>query len=154
MDKLSKKQITFDLNQKSLSSHYPRPKLTINPTFYKKAYSDIKRFMKKNGFEHRQYSVYVSNEKMSNSDINLLTQKLAKEMPWLSKCTNELDVTNVGSQHSLTKLLDETTKEVELESTKREDKGQSLNDWKSAILDSKENHNGKSKGVSDKGYDR
>ncbi|NCC08485.1 MAG: hypothetical protein EOM30_10740 [Clostridia bacterium] len=73
----SRKQITFDLSQKALTEHYPRPKLSVNPTFYKKAYSDISRFMRKNGFEHRQFSVYTSIEKLTNTDINLLMDNLA-----------------------------------------------------------------------------
>lgn len=77
----SRKQIAFDLSQSALSEHYPRPKFTVNPKFYKKAYADIGRFMKKHGFEHRQFSVYTSIERMTGMDINLLMEDLAKEMP-------------------------------------------------------------------------
>lgn len=54
----SRKQITFDLSQKDLAINYPRPKITINPKFYKKAYWDISQFMKMNGFEHRIFCLY------------------------------------------------------------------------------------------------
>lgn len=105
----SRKQITFDLSQKALSENYPRPKLSINPKFYKKAYADISRFMKKNGFEHRQFSVYTSIDKVTNTDINLLMDNLAKEMPWLTLCVNQIDVTNIGTQHSLLQTLEAAT---------------------------------------------
>lgn len=65
----SRKQITFDLRQAALKQFYPKKPLSLNPQHYKKAYRDIQRFMEKNGFEHRQYSVYTSIEKLSVADI-------------------------------------------------------------------------------------
>lgn len=102
---LSRKQITFDLNQKALSRNYPRPKITINPKFYKKAYKDISQFMKENGFEHRQYSVYTSGENLTTYDVVGLMEKLAAKMPWLYPCVNEIDVTDIGEQHSIKEIL-------------------------------------------------
>ena len=97
----NRKQITFDLSQKALAEHYPRPKHTVNPRYYKKAYSDISRFMKKNGFEHRQFSVYTSIERLTAAKVSALIKKMAMEMPWLAHSVNQIDVTNIGSQHSL-----------------------------------------------------
>jgi virulence-associated protein VapD len=105
----NRKQITFDLSHKALAAHYPRPKTTINPEFYKKAYSDISRFMRQNGFEHRQFSVYTSDGKITDTDINILMDDLAKRMPWLTLCVNQIDVTNIGSQHSLLQTLETAT---------------------------------------------
>lgn len=117
----SRKQITFDLSQKALAQHYPRPQSTANPKFYKKAYSDISRFMKKNGFEHRQFSVYTSIQKVTGTDIHLLMDDLAREMPWLFHCVNQIDVTNIGAQHSLLQTLERATREVTL--TPADDEG-------------------------------
>ena len=104
-----RKQITFDLSQKALAVHYPKSKPSLNPTFYKKAYSDISRFMKQNGFEHRQFSVYTSIEKITNTDINLLMDSLAEKMPWLILCVKQIDVTNIGVQHRLLHTLEIST---------------------------------------------
>ena len=41
--------------------HYPRKETAQDPQFFKRAYKDIRRFMEANGFERRQYSVYVSH---------------------------------------------------------------------------------------------
>jgi virulence-associated protein VapD len=109
-DELSRKQITFDLHQKSLEKYYPQPEFGVNPFFYKKAYSDISDFMEANGFEHRQYSVYTSKEPMSVYGVNKLTEKLASEMPWLNNCVNEIDVTDIKEQHSLKQILEDVTK--------------------------------------------
>lgn len=105
----SRKQITFDLSQKALAEHYPRPKYTINPRYYKKAYSDISRFMKKNGFEHRQFSVYTSIDRLTAAKVSALIKKMSMEMPWLAYSVNQIDVTNIGTQHSLLQTLEQTT---------------------------------------------
>lgn len=65
--------------------------------------------MKENGFEHRQFSVYVSTDRLTNIDISILMDNLAKEMPWLTLCVNQIDVTNIGVQHSLLKTLETAT---------------------------------------------
>lgn len=105
-DGYSRKQITFDLQQKALRQYYPKPKRSLNPQFYKKAYQDISVFMRANGFEHRQYSVYTSNARLDTYDIVELMEKLAEAMPWLGKCAKEVDVTDIGDvQHSIKDLL-------------------------------------------------
>lgn len=97
----SRKQITFDLSQDKLKRYYPVPLHSRDAKYYKKAYKDVFRFMKKHKFEHRQYSVYISEEKMTTVDVAFLMQDLQKEYPWFFKCANEIDVTNIGTQHSL-----------------------------------------------------
>lgn len=105
-DGSSRKQITFDLQQKALKQYYPKPKRPHSPQFYKKAYKDISAFMCANGFEHRQYSVYISSARLDTYDIVELMEKLAGEMPWLGKCVKEVDVTDIGDvQHSIKDLL-------------------------------------------------
>ncbi len=97
----SRKQITFDLSDKRLKSIYPRPKITLDPNYHKKAWKDIARFMEKNGFEHRQYSVYASKMEMTGMDVNALVRAMAIRMPWVSKCLKAIDVTDIGEQHDL-----------------------------------------------------
>ncbi len=101
----SRKQITFDLRQAALRQYYPGKALSLNPQRYKKAYRDIQNFMVRNGFEHRQYSVYTSLEKLSVVDVVRLMGDLGQEFPWLAQCVNEIDVTNIGAQHSLKEVL-------------------------------------------------
>lgn len=104
-----RKQITFDLNQKALAEHYPKPKDNLNPQFYKRAYTDIRQFMERFGFEHRQYSVYTSVDNLTDTKVAAIMQRIAKEMPWLSECVNQIDVTNIGKQYSLLDTLREAT---------------------------------------------
>lgn len=121
-DGSNRKQITFDLSQKALAKNYPKSKITINPKFYKKAYKDISQFMKVNGFEHRQYSVYTSKDCLTTYDIVDLMEKLSKEFPWLYFCVNEIDVTDIGEQHSVKEILGEFSQQEEISIVKRRGK--------------------------------
>ena len=103
----SQKQISFDLRQESLKRYYPQ-----NPT---QAYHDIRRFMESHGFEHRQSSVYVSLDKLTTLDVVSLTEQLAVALPWLGRCVNEIDVADIGAQHSLKKLLETASWPLEVE---------------------------------------
>ena len=107
-----RKQITFDLSQKALRERYPNPNNSSNPTFYLKAYKDIARFMKNNGFEHRQFSVYNSTLPLTAHDVMRLMRKLAAAFPWLYACTNEIDVTDIRKQYSLKETLGAATNEM------------------------------------------
>ena len=96
-----RKQITFDLCQEALKKYYPHS-LT-------QAYYDIRRFMESHGFEHRQTSAYVS------LDVVSLAEQLAMALPWLSRCVNEIDVANIGVQHSLKKVLENASRPLSVE---------------------------------------
>lgn len=82
--------------------------------------------MKKHGFEHRQFSVYTSIEKMTGMDINLLMKDMAKEMPWLSRCVNQIDVTNIGAQHSLLQALERAAAETVLSQEEDKSRGRGV----------------------------
>ena len=110
----SRKEITFDLSQDALRRHYPRKETGQDPQFFKRAYKDIQRFMEANGFERRQYSVYVSAEKLTALDVAVLTQQMAERLPWLRHCVREITATNIGARHSLLGLLRDHAPPVEL----------------------------------------
>lgn len=105
----SRKQITFDLGENKLKMYYPKPSFTINPRYHKKAWSDIAKFMKAVGFEHRQYSVYISRESKTDAEIGNLVIYMVRKMPWLNECLNAIDVTNIGKQHSLMNIVEMAT---------------------------------------------
>lgn len=102
---LTRKQITFDLNQEELRQWYPHREPVGDPQYYKRAYKDIQRFMSENGFERRQRSVYVSAEELTTLDVVSLMQRMAGQLPWLGRCAEQIDATDIGVQHSLLGLL-------------------------------------------------
>ena len=54
---------------------------------------------------------------MTTLDVVSLAEQLAMALPWLSRCVNEIDVANIGVQHSLKKVLENASRPlfVELE---------------------------------------
>ena len=111
---MSRKQITFDLSQDALRQHYPRKETGRDPQFFKRAYKDIQKFMEASGFERRQYSVYVSADKLTALDVAVLTQRMAEQFPWLRHCVREITATNIGARHSLLGLLRDHAPPAEL----------------------------------------
>ena len=95
----SRKAINFDLSTADLKKYFKNTA---------EAYSQIKNFMLQNGFEHRQYSGYVSNDKLYDYDITNLATRLQNQFSWLYTCTQKFDVTDVDKHHDLINILVDT----------------------------------------------
>lgn len=98
MERRQYKALNFDLDTKALERYYPS-------SSYRQAYRDIRHFLQSNGFEHRQWSGYRSEQAMSDAEITLLITRLNTRFPWLSKCVNRFDVTNIGKNYDLSPLF-------------------------------------------------
>ena len=98
---MTRKQISFDLSQDALKRYYPHKETGQDSQFFKRVYKDIRRFMEANGFERRQYSVYVSLQQRTSLDVALLAQRMGETLPWLRLCVKDITVTNIGARHSL-----------------------------------------------------
>lgn len=92
------KAVNFDLNDNLLKKYYPSKS-------YKNAWRDIKKFLLKSNFTHRQYSGYVSIDSMSMAEIGNIIGKMARKWNWLNKTVIQFDVTNVGEEYSLIPLI-------------------------------------------------
>lgn len=101
-EKLTRKAINFDLDTKELMKHFKNTH---------QAYSAIKVFMEDNGFEHRQYSGYVSTGYISNAATTLLTKQLNKKFKWIKDCVQKYDVTEIGETYDLKYIFDEAKKQ-------------------------------------------
>lgn len=97
-----KKAINFDLDTKKLKEIYCT---AGKPLEYLKGYKEIKEFMKENGFAHRQWSGYVSDNPMSKMQVERFVEKMTNELPWLAKCVNKFDVTDIGKQYDMMKKI-------------------------------------------------
>lgn len=102
---MTRKQISFDLSQDALKRYYPHKETGQDSQFFKRAYKDIRCFMEANGFERRQYSVYVSLQQRTSLDVALLAQRMGETLPWLRLCVKDITVTNIGARHSVLGLL-------------------------------------------------
>lgn len=92
-----RKAINFDIDTKKYEKFTGKPAPT--------AYAEIRRFLKKYDFEHRQGSGYVSKNDMKTSDIGILATNMALTFDWLKYCIKQIDVTNIGRQHSLVSTI-------------------------------------------------
>ncbi len=92
----------FDLEKEKLKQYYPKKN-------YRQAYSDIKKFLKENGFVHRQWSGYRSKEMLTNYQVYKLMEKMKEEFAWLPLCARRFDVTNIMNVFDLIPYLRENT---------------------------------------------
>ncbi|NDJ28044.1 hypothetical protein DMB95_09355 [Campylobacter sp. MIT 12-8780] len=100
---VSRKAINFDLYTNELKKHFQDTR---------EAYAQVKEFMLKNGFEHRQYSGYASKNSLSERAISKLSTKLVTNFPWLASCVKRFDVTDIGEQYDLTDQLQILSKSI------------------------------------------
>ena len=94
--------INFDLTIEQLKLYYS----ASNP---KGAYAKISRYMKKNGFSHRQWSGYISDKTLSKSELIDFTMKLHQEFPWLIQCEDSMDATVITSIFDIKKMILDAT---------------------------------------------
>ena len=84
-----RKVFAFDLSIEKLKEYYSEN----NP---KKAYRDIALFFYKNGFEHDQYSGYVSKECLTNAQALLIARKLKEEFNWINKVATSFRISDAN----------------------------------------------------------
>ena len=57
-------------------------------------YTQIQKFLESNGFEHRQYSGYISKEPLSEYQTYILMKRLGAKFTWLDDCMRRFDIEN------------------------------------------------------------
>jgi virulence-associated protein VapD len=89
------KMINFDLSTERLREEF-------GYDGYRKAYRIILRFFAANGFDHHQYSGYLSQSTMSYAEVyDLVLNTMVSRLPWLVSCVQKFDATNVTSQSNM-----------------------------------------------------
>jgi len=96
-----KQGIYFDLDTNALKQYYPKPS-------WNHAYDDIKSFLKSNGFEWEQGSGYHSKEPMLFPEAFEIIENMADKYPWLNKCVNACNVSDVPVTTNVTFIFDKT----------------------------------------------
>ena len=72
---------------------------------YRNGYKQIQKFMKQNGFVHRQKSGYLSKTKITDADVLKFISSLSIQFPWLSPCVQKFDVSYIGTQYSVLPII-------------------------------------------------
>lgn len=79
------------------------------------AYTEIKAYFERYGFEHRQGSGYISKDNVSDRKIAQIITSMPLEIEWLDQCIKVMDVTDIGKQHSVTEMIHKVqTKKIHL----------------------------------------
>lgn len=108
MAKASKRRyaINFDLSIQQLEQYYSEE----HP---KRAYAVIKKYMLSHGFEHRQYSGYVSIQTLSKPELLKFTMELHNAFPWLINCEGSMDATVITDIFDIKQMIVDTMTEDE-----------------------------------------
>ena len=71
--------------------------------------------MKNNGFEHRQWSGYISKQAMTKTELIDFTMKLHSEFPWLIHCEGSMDATVITNIFDIKQMILDAMSDDELE---------------------------------------
>lgn len=105
------KCVNFDLSTEQLLKHFPNG--TAKP------YELLKQFFLDKGFEHRQYSGYISKELLDETEISLIIEELGAKFTWLKDCMQEFDVSNAPERVSVKEqIIYSATQELLKQTTK------------------------------------
>ncbi len=91
MDEKEYRVIHFDLKTRKLKKFYPGPD-------YHQAYKDIQKFLENNGFEHHQWSGYISKEPLTPLEASDCTNRLLFDYPWLRPSARKMNITIVPKE--------------------------------------------------------
>lgn len=92
----SKKAFNFDLDTKKLKSVFGNTR---------DGYKILKREFLSNGFAHRQWSGYVSQDKMTDNAAAQFVASLTNKEPWLAQCVKRFDITDIGKVYDMTAVI-------------------------------------------------
>jgi virulence-associated protein VapD len=100
-----RKAVNFDLSTEALAHEF-------GESNYRRGYKLIQDFFEQHGFEHRQWSGYVSREVMGNDQILDTIIDLFVANEWIAYCANRFDVTDVGEEHDMLSRVPELLKVI------------------------------------------
>ena len=92
-----RKAINFDIDTKKYEKHTGRKAPT--------AYAEIKQFLKKNGFEHRQGSGYISIFEKPLPKVSQDLNNMGNTFPWLKHCIKRIDATSLGDRYDMLDVI-------------------------------------------------
>lgn len=86
--------ITFDLDTKILEETYPQPT-------WQNAYKDVARFLRGEGFDRQQGSVYFGNEDVDVVRCQMAVQKLTMEFDWFGPSVKDIRMLRIEDNNDL-----------------------------------------------------
>lgn len=89
-----RKAFHFDLDYHSLCEEFGAKNTAT-------AYYQIKVFMTEHGFEKPQYSGYISNSPMTDSEFYRIYNSLKSRYPWFERCAKQVHVSVILDSYDL-----------------------------------------------------
>jgi virulence-associated protein VapD len=86
--------ITFDLDTKILEDTYPQPT-------WQNAYKDIAKFLRGEGFDRQQGSVYFGNDDVDVVRCQMAVQKLTFEFDWFGPSVRDIRMLRIEDNNNL-----------------------------------------------------
>ena len=93
-----RKALNFDLSSEKLRARF-------GEKGRRNAYKQIKSFLVKKGFEHRQWSGYASEMPMSYIEVYDIVGELVEKHKWLTDCANRFDATNIMAESDMMEAI-------------------------------------------------
>lgn len=86
--------IAFDLDTKVLEQSYPNAS-------WQNGYADIARFLREEGFDRQQGSVYFGDDTVDVVSCQLAVQKLTLEFPWFAPSLRDIRMLRIEDNNDL-----------------------------------------------------
>ena len=86
--------ITFDLDTKVLEDSYPSPS-------WQNAYKDIERFLRTEGFERQQGSVYFGDPTVDVVRCQTAIQRMTFELEWFGSAVKDIRMLRIEDNNNL-----------------------------------------------------
>jgi len=91
--------IAFDFDTEVLEKIYPNPS-------WRNAYSEVRKYLEENGFEHRQGSVYFGDEDLTAAECIVIVQDMADEFSWFTPSLKDIRMLRIEENNDLMVVLD------------------------------------------------
>lgn len=95
--------IVFDLDKNSLEEVYPG-------NSWRNAYTEIRNFLNRRGFEWQQGSTYFGNETVDAVSCVLVVQDLSDEFSWFSAAVRDLRMLRIEENNDLMPVVERALK--------------------------------------------
>lgn len=91
--------ITFDLDTDTLKKSY-------HNTSWQNAYNDIAKFLRENGFDRQQGSVYFGNNDIDTVKCQTTVQMLALTYDWFAPAVRDIRMLRIEDNNDLTPAIE------------------------------------------------
>jgi virulence-associated protein VapD len=103
-----RKSINFDLDTESLRALF-------GENGRSNAYAQILRFFESHGFEHRQFSGYVSLDRLNYAETYVIIETLLEKHPWIGTCVKRFDVTDFMAESDAMEFIQEKAASIQVD---------------------------------------